>query len=38
VNSSRNNGQQLLAPLVRSDLVGAVDPTTGEIIGEVAGQ
>ena len=34
VNSSRNNGEQLLTPLVRSDLVGVVDPTTGEIIGE----
>jgi putative SOS response-associated peptidase YedK len=33
VNSSRNNGKQLLVPLARSDLVGAVDPTTGEIIG-----
>ena len=34
VNSSRNNGEQLLVPLERADLVGAVDPTTGEIIGE----
>jgi len=34
VNSSRNNGAQLLAPLSRSDLAGAVDPTTGEIIGQ----
>lgn len=33
VNSSRNNGERLLAPLARADLVGAVDPTTGEIIG-----
>ncbi len=33
VNSSRNNGDQLLLPAARSDLVGAVDPTTGEIIG-----
>ena len=33
VNSSRNNGEQLLVPLARSDLVGAVDPSTGEIIG-----
>jgi putative SOS response-associated peptidase YedK len=33
VNSSRNNGEQLLVPLARSELVGAVDPTTGEIIG-----
>lgn len=34
VNSSRNNGEQLLFPASRSDLVGAVDPGTGEIIGE----
>jgi len=34
VNSSRNNGPQLLAPLGRADLVGVVDPTTGEIIGQ----
>jgi putative SOS response-associated peptidase YedK len=34
VNSSRNNGEQLLLPARRADLVGAVDPTTGEIIGE----
>jgi putative SOS response-associated peptidase YedK len=33
VNSSGNNGQQLLLPAARPDLVGAVDPTTGEIIG-----
>jgi len=33
VSSSRSNGEQLLLPLVRSDLVGVVDPTTGEIIG-----
>jgi putative SOS response-associated peptidase YedK len=33
VNSSRNNGEQLLHPAARSDLVGAVDPATGEIIG-----
>jgi len=33
VNSSRNNGEQLLHPAVRSDLAGAVDPATGEIIG-----
>jgi len=33
VNSSRNNGAQLLEPLGRSDLIGVVDPTTGEIIG-----
>jgi len=34
VNSSRNNGIQLLEPLARADLTGVVDPTTGEIIGE----
>jgi putative SOS response-associated peptidase YedK len=34
VNSSRNNGAQLLEPLARSDLVGVVDPTTGEVIGK----
>jgi putative SOS response-associated peptidase YedK len=34
VNSSRNNGAQLLEPLARSELIGVVDPTTGEIIGE----
>ena len=34
VSSSRNNGAQLLVPLARSDLLGVVDPTTGEIIGE----
>jgi len=33
VSSSRNNGAQLLTPLARTDLVGVVDPTTGEIIG-----
>jgi len=33
VNSPRNNGEHLNVPLGRSDLVGAVDPTTGEIIG-----
>lgn len=33
VNSSGNNGEQLLNPAARSDLVGAVDPATGEIIG-----
>ena len=38
VNSSRNNGGHLLAPLARSDIVGAVDPTTGEIIGDLVGQ
>ena len=34
VNSSRSNSERLLLPLVRADLVGVVDPTTGEIIGE----
>jgi len=34
VNYSRNNGAQLLVPLARSDLLGVVDPTTGEIIGQ----
>jgi len=33
VGSSRNNGAPLLEPLAASDLVGVVDPTTGEIIG-----
>jgi len=33
VNSSRHNGEQLLMPLARADLVGVVDPTTGEVIG-----
>ncbi len=33
VNSSGNNSEQLLFPAGRSDLVGVVDPTTGEIIG-----
>lgn len=34
VNSSRNNGAQLLEPLERSELMGVVDPTTGEVIGQ----
>ena len=34
VNSTRNNGELLLLPLARADLVGVVDPTTGEIIGD----
>jgi len=34
VSYSRNNGAQLLVPLARSDLLGVVDPTTGEIIGQ----
>ncbi|HET7475707.1 MAG TPA: SOS response-associated peptidase [Dermatophilaceae bacterium] len=32
VNSSRNNGPQLLAPADRADLAGVVDPTTGEVL------
>ena len=34
VGSSRNNGAHLLEPLAASDLVGVLDPTTGEIIGQ----
>jgi len=34
VNSSRNNGAGLLVPMAGSDLVGVLDPTTGEIIGQ----
>jgi len=33
VNSPGNNGEHLIVALGRSDLVGAVDPTTGQIIG-----
>lgn len=33
VNSSRSNGPGLLEPLGRDQLVGAVDPTTGEVLG-----
>jgi putative SOS response-associated peptidase YedK len=33
VNSSTNNGEDLLRPLGRSELLGVVDPTTGEIVG-----
>lgn len=33
VNSSRSNGAELLEPLARDQLVGAVDPMTGEVIG-----
>jgi len=33
VNSSRNNGGQLLAPLEAADLEGVVDPMTGEVVG-----
>jgi putative SOS response-associated peptidase YedK len=34
VNATRNNGVHLMAPLPRSELRGAVDPTTGEVIGQ----
>ena len=34
VGSSRNNGAVLLEPLGREDLVGVVDPATGEVIGQ----
>ncbi|GAA1170805.1 SOS response-associated peptidase [Ornithinimicrobium humiphilum] len=33
VNSSRSNGPALLDPLPRDQLVGAVDPATGEVLG-----
>lgn len=33
VNSSRSNGPQLLEPLPREELHGAVDPATGEVLG-----
>lgn len=33
VSSSRNNGEQLLLPLARDELRGAVDPVTGEVVG-----
>lgn len=33
VSSNRSNGPQLLDPAPREELVGVVDPTTGEIIG-----
>ena len=33
VGSSRANGRGLLAPVPESDLVGVVDPVTGELIG-----
>lgn len=33
VNSSRSNGADLLAPLPADQLVGAVDPMTGEVLG-----
>lgn len=34
VSSSRSNGPQLLEPAAEAELVGVVDPTTGEIIGD----
>jgi putative SOS response-associated peptidase YedK len=33
VNSVRNDGPELLAPAAATDLVGVVDPMTGEVIG-----
>ncbi len=33
VSSNRNNGPELLLPAAPEDLVGVVDPSTGEIIG-----
>ena len=33
VNATRNNGPELLAPLPREELVGVVDPETGEVLG-----
>lgn len=32
VSSNRSNGPELLLPAPVSDLVGVVDPTTGEVI------
>jgi len=34
VNSARNNGPQLLEPLASLDLVGVLDPATGEVVGQ----
>ncbi len=34
VNATRNNGAQLLLPLPDAELHGAVDPLTGEVVGE----
>ena len=34
VSSNRSNGPQLLEPLPRDELVGVVDPVTGEVIGD----
>ncbi|MGI8949703.1 MAG: SOS response-associated peptidase [Ornithinimicrobium sp.] len=33
VNSARNSGAELLRPLPEQDLVGVVDPDTGEVLG-----
>jgi len=33
VSATRNNGEQLLLPLPREELHGAVDPVTGEVVG-----
>ncbi|WP_435203031.1 SOS response-associated peptidase [Janibacter sp. GS2] len=33
VNATRNNGPELLTPLPAEDLVGVVDPETGEVVG-----
>ncbi len=33
VNGSRNNGPQLIAPVPAEELVGVVDPQTGEVVG-----
>lgn len=33
VNATRNNGPELLAPLPKEELVGVVDPETGEVLG-----
>ena len=33
VNATRNNGPDLLRPVGREQLVGVVDPVTGEVIG-----
>ncbi|MGO0576665.1 SOS response-associated peptidase [Ornithinimicrobium panacihumi] len=33
VNSSRSNGARLMEPIDREQLVGAVDPVTGEVVG-----
>ena len=33
VSSNRANGPQLLEPVPESELVGVVDPVTGEIVG-----